>query len=156
MTRKNYVVGFVFNGDKTRVVLKYGKDATNRGCWNGVGGSVGDYETPINAMVRESEKEGLIVGDFKQLATIEYPDCRLHFFYGYHLYPDEKLKQDREKHQNAWVEINERYGINTDPTALAPNVWWLLNAVTQGDVELPFPALKAVLCEEKVNNENTC
>lgn len=50
---KNYVVGFLFNNDMTKIVLIH----KNRPYWqigklNGVGGKIEEYESSFNAMIR--------------------------------------------------------------------------------------------------------
>ena len=56
---KHYVIGFVFNNSKNRVLLiRKEKPEWMRGRWNGIGGKVEeDDQNPLSAMYRESNEE---------------------------------------------------------------------------------------------------
>lgn len=69
---KNYVVGFLFNNDMTKIVLIY----KNRPYWqigklNGVGGKIEEYESSFNAMIREFKEEtGLLINNWKSFCQL--------------------------------------------------------------------------------------
>lgn len=54
----NYVVGFMFNKDKTKVALiRKNRPDWQKGFLNGIGGKNNENEHSLNAMVREFEEE---------------------------------------------------------------------------------------------------
>jgi len=56
--RKNYVVGFAFSADKSKVVLIHkNRPAWQAGKLNGIGGKIEPGEEALNAMVREFAEE---------------------------------------------------------------------------------------------------
>lgn len=56
--RQDYVVGFAFNSDKSKVVLILkNRPAWQAGKLNGIGGKIDPGETPHEAMVREFQEE---------------------------------------------------------------------------------------------------
>lgn len=61
-----YVVGFVFDPLLHRVLLiEKNRPEWQKGLMNGIGGKIEEYETPIEAMVRECEEEsGLYTTDW--------------------------------------------------------------------------------------------
>lgn len=64
---KSYVVGFMFDGDLSRVsLIKKNKPEWQRGKFNGIGGKVEDGETPLTAMVREFQEESTMITDREQ------------------------------------------------------------------------------------------
>jgi 8-oxo-dGTP diphosphatase len=70
---ENYVVGFMFNGDFTQVVLiKKIKPDWQKGKLNGIGGKIESNELPLQAMVREYEEEtGYLFYDWEPFLTLE-------------------------------------------------------------------------------------
>lgn len=56
---KEYVLGFMFDEQRKHVVLiKKEKPEWQRGCFNGVGGKIEEFDKqPVNAMVREFKEE---------------------------------------------------------------------------------------------------
>ena len=53
-----YVLGFLFNEDRSSVVLiRKSKPVWQSGLLNGVGGKIEEGETPLNAMIREFREE---------------------------------------------------------------------------------------------------
>ncbi len=58
MKMKHFVLGLVFNQSKDRVLLiEKKRPVWMKGKWNGIGGHIEDYETPLQAMKRESKEE---------------------------------------------------------------------------------------------------
>ena len=68
---KKYVLGFMFNPEATSVLLiRKNRPDWQRGLLNGIGGKVNEFETPMNAIIREFREEtGVDVG--------ENWDCRI-------------------------------------------------------------------------------
>lgn len=64
---KQYVLGFIFNEDGTKILLiQKTKPSYQNGKLNGLGGSIEINETPIQAMIRETQEEsGIVVTDWK-------------------------------------------------------------------------------------------
>lgn len=84
---KTYVVGFMFNPDRDKVLLiqKLGPKWQN-GKYNGVGGKIELGEEPIDAMIREFEEEAGILtspDDWEKIVIYtSYEDSpyQVHFF----------------------------------------------------------------------------
>lgn len=66
----NYVVGIVTDGSKILLLRKNNPD-WQKGLYNGVGGKVDLDETPLEAIIRECQKEvGLKISNWNQIETI--------------------------------------------------------------------------------------
>ncbi|WP_152633241.1 NUDIX hydrolase [Aliarcobacter butzleri] len=66
----NYVVGIVTDGSKILLLRKNNPD-WQKGLYNGVGGKVNLDETPLEAIIRECQKEvGLEIPNWNQIETI--------------------------------------------------------------------------------------
>ncbi|MCT7588188.1 NUDIX hydrolase [Aliarcobacter butzleri] len=66
----NYVVGIVTDGSKILLLRKNNPD-WQKGLYNGVGGKVNLDETPLEAIIRECQKEvGLKIPNWNQIETI--------------------------------------------------------------------------------------
>lgn len=99
-----YVVGFLFDSTRTRVVLvKKNRPAWQAGMLNGVGGRIEAGEEPLGAMVREffEEAGALVPADaWQNVAVLDYPVGRVHFFaafndeafYATHTAGDEEIR----------------------------------------------------------------
>ena len=75
----NYVAGFMFSEDLSRVALIH-KDRPEglAGLWCGVGGKVENGELDYSAMVREFKEEtGVIQGKWTRFAEIRHKDYRI-------------------------------------------------------------------------------
>ena len=88
----DYVCGFLFSEDRTKVLLVNKlKPDWQRGKLNGIGGKIEKNEGSYQAMVREFEEEtGLHIVDWKCLTTlnvqssqINLTEWRVNFFYGF-------------------------------------------------------------------------
>ena len=79
-----YVAGFVFNPDKTKVALILkNRPQWQKGRLNGIGGKIESHETPISAMVREFEEEAgvLIPADqWRHFCTVNGINWDVNFF----------------------------------------------------------------------------
>lgn len=73
-----YVLGFIFTEDRQQVVLiNKKKPEWQAGKWNGVGGKIEGEETPLQAMVRESNEETgiwIMENQWKAECTLKGPD----------------------------------------------------------------------------------
>ena len=66
----NYVLGIVTKGNKVLLLRKNNPD-WQKGLYNGVGGKVNLDETPLEAIIRECQKEvGLEIPNWNQIETI--------------------------------------------------------------------------------------
>lgn len=64
--RKHYVLGFVFNSSRTKVLLmKKLQPDWQKNKWNGIGGEIEENETPLEAMERESIEETGFIHPFE-------------------------------------------------------------------------------------------
>ena len=82
MDKTIYVVGFLFNAARDRVVLiQKQRPNWQRGHWNGIGGHVMIGEEPHQAMRREFlEETGTDVLSIERFYVGDYQDHIIHFF----------------------------------------------------------------------------
>lgn len=84
VVKKKFVIGFIFNEDRTKVVLiEKKKDDWQKNRLNGLGGKIEENETDLEAMIREAKEEsGIDIGvlGFRLFGRITYPDCVLSAF----------------------------------------------------------------------------
>ena len=80
---KRYVVGFLFDQARKRVVLiRKNQPAWQRGKLNGVGGKIESGETPARAMRREFQEEtGVDIVDWARFSKLTGSGFELHCFY---------------------------------------------------------------------------
>lgn len=79
----NYVVGFLFNSDRTQVALvEKQKPEWQRGKLNGIGGKIeGDDESPTDAMTREFREEtGATVLNWRWFCELKFRGGSIYFF----------------------------------------------------------------------------
>ena len=122
---KDYVVGFMFSEDKSKIVLM----TKNRPEWqagkiNGLGGKVEDHdEAAAHAMAREFEEECGVKSnskDWTEFCVIENEGlCLVHIFFAFSdsVY-DAKTMEDEE------VSL---YDVNNLPDNMIFNLNWLIN-----------------------------
>jgi 8-oxo-dGTP diphosphatase len=81
---KEYVCGFLFSPDYSKVVLiKKNRPAWQAGMFNGVGGKIEEGETALEAMTREFQEEcGLYYYNWNQFCCIVGEDWKVWFFEG--------------------------------------------------------------------------
>jgi len=79
---QEYVLGFLFNEDKSLVALiKKTKPEWQSGFWNGIGGKVEKGESSIVAMIREFEEETSLSGiNWESYCRISAPDHKVHCY----------------------------------------------------------------------------
>lgn len=58
MSKKDYVLGFIFNPEKTEIALiRKDRPSWQKGALNAIGGKIENGESPLKAMVRENKEE---------------------------------------------------------------------------------------------------
>jgi 8-oxo-dGTP diphosphatase len=120
---KSYVVGFIFNADRTKVALvEKTHPEWQKGRLNGVGGKIEDGETPLTAMVREAKEEtGLVTqeSDWDPVVTMERPEVEVVFFACKHL-GDESAVYTTTDEKVAWYTVDEL------PRTVLSNLTWMI------------------------------
>lgn len=78
----HYVVGFLFDPQRTRVVLiEKLKPDFQKGKLNGVGGKIEDGESPLDAMIREFREEGGIeIVNWREFCQLKFRNSIIYFF----------------------------------------------------------------------------
>lgn len=134
---KQYVTGFLFSKDSTRVVLiKKINPQWQRGLFNGVGGKIEANESSVNAMIREFfEETGVSTRpeDWTNFAKVYRPKCYDVDMYFAHSNLAFKVKT---------IEAEEVHLINVSelPKNIIPNLQWLIPLAldTQADFSTPI------------------
>ena len=115
-----YVVGFMFDETKTRVLLIHKKRPTwQEGKLNGIGGRIEAGETPDDAMRREfNEEVGIDCDSWKYFCTLsDEREWQIDFFYAVgDVYSVETLTD----------EIPQVFSVNALPSMVIPNLRWLI------------------------------
>lgn len=133
---KEYVVGFLFNEDKTQVALiQKIKPEWQKGKLNGIGGKIEEGETPILAMNREFKEEAGLDGlEWKYFTSIEGENLnydkrdtqgfKVHFF---HAHSDKIIGVESITEERIYVlgleliRSADIWGLN-----VIPNIRWLI------------------------------
>lgn len=124
----NYVNGFLFSPDLTKVVLiKKTKPEWQAGMLNGVGGKMELNELPIDAMIREfNEETGLNIQSWNNFATITGLDWTCYFFWSI-----------SNLYNNAQTTTDENIGIynvsEINILNVIPNLKWLIPMCLDGN-----------------------
>jgi 8-oxo-dGTP diphosphatase len=133
---QQYVVGFVFSPDHTKVLLiQKNRPAWQRNHYNGIGGKIEEGEEPIEAMVREcNEESGLYIQpmNWKHFAVIvsEERMYRVHCFSTVSaIYEDFENKTDEEI---AIIDVTALWS-----TPVIPNLRWLIPFALDHDIAGP-------------------
>ena len=82
----DYVLGFVFSDclDSKVLLIEKTKPAWQKGKLNGIGGKIEPGETPLEAMVRETNEEtGLSVVDYVHYCTMSFAQDTVLVFVGF-------------------------------------------------------------------------
>jgi 8-oxo-dGTP diphosphatase len=122
----HYVVGFIFNEDRTGLLLLHKqRPLWQKGLLNGVGGLIEENENPKEAMIRESLEEiGVTPPAWAHFATLlarHHGDDRvIHYYYAIHT---ETLRNVKQLTDESPVKIHLR-DLPQHPTV--PNVKWLV------------------------------
>lgn len=78
---RRYVVGLAHDGQHMAFVKK-NRPEWQAGLLNGIGGKIETGETPAYAMMREFKEEtGTLLGEWRSLVTMQYPDQAIIYFY---------------------------------------------------------------------------
>ncbi|MFW3344321.1 NUDIX hydrolase [Aliarcobacter butzleri] len=105
----NYVVGIVTDGSKILLLRKNNPD-WQKGLYNGVGGKVDLDETPLEAIIRECQKEvGLEILNWNQIETIPL-QSGVDLTYFFAVIEEEELKKAQSL-QDERVEFFDIYNL---------------------------------------------
>jgi 8-oxo-dGTP pyrophosphatase MutT (NUDIX family) len=136
----NYVLGFLFDGDRVALVEK-AEPKWQRGYLNGIGGKIDATEGPFVAMVREFREEtGAHIEDWREFAVLRGSDWMVHCFvaHGFRLlqsvhYPSSS--KERLPEYIGWHHINS---LGDDATPVLANIKWLVHlALDRGTANAP-------------------
>lgn len=123
-----YVVGFVFNSTRDKVLLQEKKRPSwQKGLLNGPGGKINPNEWPIDAMRREWNEESIYSPQtpFEKFAILNGKDSdnksfQVHFFRAFGFYTISHRKEDLHD------EVINIYDVNNLPDNLVPNLRYLI------------------------------
>lgn len=124
-----YVCGFMFNEDKSKVVLiEKQKPTFMKGLLNGVGGKIEKNETPKQAMWREFyEETGLLMLDWKKFCVLNIPGesdsehAIIHFFTAAVSEQIQKLAKTVEQEEVGIFKVDQLHD-----KKVMPNLAWLI------------------------------
>lgn len=128
---KEYVCGFMMFG-RTVVLVEKAKPEWQKGRLNGVGGSIEDGETPVEAMVREFREEtgvGTDRNDWSHRVTMSGNGWVVHFFRSRVVSP--MRIRGTEDESVCWADSTSLPG-NT-----IPNLRWLIPLCFDDDISGP-------------------
>lgn len=116
---QEYVCGFLFSPDRSRVLLiRKNRPAWQAGKLNGVGGKVEPGETVNAAMRREFREEaGIDLADWRPGVVLIGPDWRGHFF---------RTFGDLDSALALTDESLERHDVTSLPADVIPNLKWMI------------------------------
>ena len=134
-----YVVGFMFNAHRNRVLLiKKTHPHYQAGFLNGIGGKIEATETPIQAMIREFKEEANLETyelTWKQFCILTIPDhTRIYFFYSVY---------SQFEHEQ-WDNNVSGFYYNKKENKEVPVVFYMSRGERYPDLKL-FPDLKWLL-----------
>jgi 8-oxo-dGTP diphosphatase len=93
---KRYVVGFMFNDDKSKICLiKKNRPEWQKGLLNGIGGHIELGESSLDSMIREFYEETGVATHIMawcHVCTLRFPYAEVEFFAGANTYYVEKVK----------------------------------------------------------------
>lgn len=122
MKKIQYVAGFCFNYERTKVALVLkNKPDWQKGKYNGIGGKIEENESAVNAMEREFKEEtGADVWAWNKFLVYEGEDYVVHFFKAFSKGIDEVNTVTDEE-----IRVFE---INGDLIGqpIIPNLQWLI------------------------------
>ena len=121
MIMKHYVLGFVFNKAKDKVLLVEKKRPKWQiDYWNGIGGKIEEDETPLAAMTREGEEETGHFGlGFIHCITFVCPGGTVFVFRGNSDVKGIPYKQREDELLKVWP-------LNNLPVKVLANLRWLI------------------------------
>ncbi len=117
---KHYVLGFVFNKTRDRVLLvQKQKPKWMRGRWNGIGGKVEAGETPMEAMMREGHEETHFRYLWRRGGTFICPGGTVFVFFAFYNKAEIPFQQVED-------EPLMVFGIDSLPGAVMRNLRYLI------------------------------
>lgn len=135
---KHYVMGFVFNKSRNRVLLiKKKKPVWQAGYWNGIGGKIEPDETPIKAMYREAYEE--IDYQYKWEHTITFV-CPGGTVFVFRTLSDYEVIQFMQKEG----ELLQIWDLDLLPTMMMSNLKWII-PVCLSTIQFPLLVLDTTL-----------
>jgi 8-oxo-dGTP diphosphatase len=131
--RQEYVVGFLFNEDKSRVLLiRKNRPEWMAGQLNGVGGKIELGESPLSAMEREFWEEAGLVGlRWNEIGVLVSPRSRI-FVFEATGEPDQATTQTDEP-----LVVFDVVNLS-GASDLLPNLRWILPALIDGQAKRLF------------------
>jgi 8-oxo-dGTP diphosphatase len=128
----NYVLGFVINPDKDKVLLiRKDRPVWQQNLLNGIGGKIEKDESSTEAMKREFiEETGLKdeifwrqFGQLKGISEVDSRPWKVHLFYAIHDYKLENLDYTVMLGNNEYVE---EHPIDSLPDDVISNLKWMI------------------------------
>lgn len=135
--KTNYVVGFAFNKEKTKLLLiKKTKPEWQAGLLNGIGGKIENYDsTPYHAMTREFFEESNIQTTKESwylFGKLDSPYFELHCFAGFF---DEEYLTTYENMTEETIELlNVEDLFNQQFSGCVSNLKWLVSIALDADL----------------------
>lgn len=133
----NYVVGFAFNKDKTKVLLiKKTKPAWQSGFFNGIGGKIEhEDKNPSSAMIREFQEESNIQtteDSWHYFAKLHSDYFELHCFVGFFDENFLQTYQDMTEEKISLIDVQSLF--NQQFSSCITNVGWLISLCLDPDI----------------------
>ena len=117
---KHYVLGFIFNREKNRVLLiKKKRPEWQAGHWNGIGGKIEKDETPLDAMNRETLEEVDLSFTFEHIITFVCPGGTVFVFKGIYGGNSISFNQKEDEQLRVW-------NLDTLPFTMMANLKWII------------------------------
>lgn len=117
---KHYVLGFVFNKAKDRVLLvEKRKPKWQAGHWNGIGGKIEKSEIPLQSMTREAIEETSFSFTFEHCITFVCPGGTVFVFKAISPLETIQFKQVEDEELRTWPLYNL-------PTKMMANLKWMI------------------------------
>ena len=122
-----YVVGFLFNEEKTKVALVRKERPTwQAGKLNGIGGKIDPGESAIDAMIREFEEEtGTYINTWSEFACLIGPNSEW-IVYFYKAIGDLTQLKTMKHPEGKPDEPIEIHAVNLLPSSVLNNINWLV------------------------------
>lgn len=135
--KTDYVVGFAFNKEKTKLLLiKKTKPEWQAGLLNGIGGKIENYDsTPYHAMTREFFEESNIKTTKEAwylFAKLDSPYFELHCFAGF--FEEEYLKTFEDMTEEKIQLVNVQDLFNNQFEHCISNLKWLISICLDDDL----------------------
>ena len=113
-----YVIGFLFNGDSSKVCLiEKNRPKWQRGRLNGVGGHIENCETPLEAMEREFQEEAGVMLEWRQFLFVTGNNYELYCF---------TAKNHSVRIKTMTDEKVSWHSVKNLPPNILPNLAWII------------------------------